>query len=121
MTNGDEPVTTCVCPESPIQDSAPPASRRVIVRIAEKPDGWFLEIALDRAWATEQTRKPVTTELLGRTAMTGLAFENADGSPLRVNMDYFGNRRSGDNPFPGPFAAPPDGKQTLKVWPRGTP
>ncbi len=89
------------------------------LKLIEKPDGWFLEIALDRAWATEQTRKPVTSELLGRAAMTGLTFENSDGSPLRVNRDYFGNRRSGDNPFPGPFAVPADGKQTLKVWPPG--
>ena len=60
----------------------------------EKPDGRFLEIALERAWATEQKRQPVTTELLGRAAMTGLAFENAGGSPLRVSRDYFGHQRS---------------------------
>jgi hypothetical protein len=46
-----------------------------------------------------------------------LPFENADGSPIRIQTDYFGNRRNESNPFPGPFELPEGGKLRLKVWP----
>jgi hypothetical protein len=45
------------------------------------------------------------------------AYENPDGSPLRVSTDYFGQKRSAKNPFPGPFEKTADGKQQIKVWP----
>ena len=45
----------------------------------------------------------MTTELLGKASIPDLPFENADGSPLRLDTDYFGKQRNADNPFPGPF------------------
>jgi alpha-N-arabinofuranosidase len=81
-----------------------------------KPDGFYLEITADKAWATERTRKLVTTELLGKAVIPDQAFENPDGTPLRIDTDYFGKKRNEKNPFPGPFEIPQGGKQILKVW-----
>jgi hypothetical protein len=46
------------------------------------------------------------------------AFENPDGSPLRIDTDYFGNKRNDKNPTAGPFENPGQGRLSLKVWPR---
>jgi alpha-N-arabinofuranosidase len=59
---------------------------------------------------------PVTTELLGKTKVTELPFEDWDGSPLKVNTDYFGKKRDSAKPTPGPFEKPGDGALTLRVW-----
>lgn len=57
-----------------------------------------------------------TTELLGKATIPDMAFENADGSPLAVDTDYFGKKRDAANPFPGPFETPVAGE--VKVWPK---
>jgi alpha-L-arabinofuranosidase len=88
------------------------------ITLVEKPDGWYLELTLDKSWATEQPRKLITTELLGKAKVPDLPFENADGSPIRIDTDYFGQKRNTGNPFPGPFEVVGDGKQTIKVWPK---
>jgi hypothetical protein len=35
---------------------------------------------------------------------------------VAIDTDYFGKKRNGKNPFPGPFEISEGGKQTLKVW-----
>ena len=89
-------------------------------KLVEKSDGWYLEFTLDRSWGSEQTRKLVTTEMLGKATIPNLPFENADGSPIRIATDYFGKKRNARNPFPGPFEVSKDGKQQIKVWPTAT-
>jgi alpha-N-arabinofuranosidase len=84
--------------------------------LAEKADGWYLELALDGAWAAKQPRRLVTTKLLGHAKIPGLPYENPDGSPLRLDTDYFGRPRDPKNPFPGPFEVTTSGKRTLKVF-----
>jgi alpha-N-arabinofuranosidase len=58
----------------------------------------------------------VTTELLGKARIPGLPYENSDGSPLKVDTDYFGKPRNPAHPTPGPFENPGTGPLTLKVW-----
>jgi alpha-N-arabinofuranosidase len=58
----------------------------------------------------------VTTALLGKAKIPGLPFENPDGSPLAVDIDFFGKRRDGTTPTPGPFEKPGAGPVVLKVW-----
>ena len=58
----------------------------------------------------------VTTSLLGQAKIPGLPYENADGSPLKVDTDYSGQRRSGAQPVSGPFANPGTGPLKLRVW-----
>jgi alpha-N-arabinofuranosidase len=86
------------------------------LNLLEMADGLYLEITADKAWATERTRKLVTTELLGKAVIPDQTFENPDGTPLRIDTDYFGKKRNEMNPFPGPFENPAGGKLTLKVW-----
>ena len=87
------------------------------VVLKEQADGWYLELALDPAWATGAPRPLVTGALLGRAVVTDLPFENADGTPVRVDRDYLGRARNPENPFPGPFEVKQGGRQSIKVWP----
>jgi len=84
------------------------------LKLVEKPDGIFLEIGFGKAW-TERPRKLVTTESLGRAAIPNLPYERADGTPLRIDTDYFGRSRSVSNPTPGPFENPGSGPLRLKL------
>ena len=58
----------------------------------------------------------VTTELLGKAKIPDFRYENPDGSPLRIDTDYFGKQRNEANPTPGPFESPGSGPLTVKVW-----
>jgi len=75
-----------------------------------------LRIALDKQWG-DAARPLVTTELLGKARIPDLPYEQPDGTPYRIDTDYFGQPRSADRLFPGPFASPIDGVQTFKLWP----
>ena len=55
--------------------------------------------------------------MLGKAKIPRQAFENADGSPLKIDTDYSGKKRSEKNPSAGPFEKPEVVKQLkLKVW-----
>jgi alpha-N-arabinofuranosidase len=58
----------------------------------------------------------ITSESLGKAKIPAASFENPDGSPLKVDKDYFGKDRSGNNILAGPFTGLEIGKVTLKVW-----
>ena len=87
------------------------------IKLADQADdGLYLELTIDKAWGSNRKRLLVTTELLGKAVVPNLPFESANGLPLRLNTDYFGNSRNERNPFPGPFELPEGGIQRLKVW-----
>lgn len=46
--------------------------------------------------------RTVTTELLGNASIPQLPFVNPDGTPLKVDTDFFGKQRD-PTPTPGPF------------------
>ena len=85
-------------------------------RVAEEPGGSLLRLNLPDLRKAAARR--VTTELLGKARVSGLAYENADGSPVAIDSDYFGVKRNAEAPYPGPFENPGRGKITLKVWGR---
>ncbi len=58
----------------------------------------------------------ITTKFLGKTKITRLLFENPDGSPLKIDKDYFGDLRNDKHPVPGPFENTGKGNVKLKVW-----
>lgn len=60
--------------------------------------------------------KPVTSTLLGKAAVPGLGYENADGSPLTIDSDYFANKRKTGKPVAGPFNDLKAGQQSITVW-----
>ncbi|MCU0786444.1 MAG: right-handed parallel beta-helix repeat-containing protein, partial [Verrucomicrobia bacterium] len=86
------------------------------VKLEQRADGWYLTLRGDKSWRDQAKAKPVTTELLGTAKVTGCAYENPDGSPLKVDRDYFGKKRDGRNPVPGPFENAFEGAD-VKVWP----
>jgi hypothetical protein len=85
------------------------------VRIVEEGQSVHLHLAWDPAMRNPNTVL-VTTDLLGKAKVPGLAYEKADGSQLKVDSDYFGKRRSTVNPTAGPFEEPGQGDLSLKVW-----
>ncbi len=71
--------------------------------LEQRSDGFYLVITQDKAWREARKRQMITTEMLGKAVIPGQPFENPDGTPLRVDTDYFGNKRNENNPLPGPF------------------
>jgi hypothetical protein len=88
------------------------------VKLIMEDDGTWLEITADPSWITDKQRRIVSTDMLGKAVLSTGAFEMPDGSPMRVDTDFFGNKRNPDNPFPGPFEITKEGTMKFKVWPR---
>ena len=86
------------------------------VKLTQKGDGWYLELPFDPAWMAAHPRALVTSGLLGKAKVPNAAYENSDGTPLKVNTDYFGKPRDESNPTPGPFEKPGTGLLSIKVW-----
>jgi hypothetical protein len=74
-----------------------------------------VQIEVDAAWKQAKTMT-VTAQLLDKAKVAGVGYENADGSAVRIDGDYFGKPRSGANPAPGPFASFDGGAVGIKVW-----
>jgi len=87
-------------------------------QLEEKADGFWLNVAPNPTEASAQKRRIVTTGLLGKAQVPDAPFENPDGTPYRLDSDYFGKKRNPENPAPGPFAAQGDKAIHLKVWPK---
>jgi len=85
------------------------------VKLVEEGESVFLHITLDDSWRALDNPL-VITSLLGRAKMSKAAYENPDGTSLKIDTDYFGKKRSQTNPSSGPFENPGKGKLTLKVW-----
>ena len=85
--------------------------------ISEMPDGWHLQITIDKAWS-DLEGPLVTTWMLGKAIIPGLPFEQPDGTPYRLERDYFGNPRNTGNPYPGPFIEQKEGEYAIKLWPK---
>jgi alpha-N-arabinofuranosidase len=60
------------------------------------------------AASAQAAARMVTTESLGRARIPNLPYENANGTPLKVDSDFFGKRRD-STPTPGPFENPGSG------------
>ena len=86
------------------------------LKLLEKPDGWYLEMQTDPAWSAAPARHLVTTEMLGKTKISGCSYENPDATPLRIDADFFGKPRNAANPAVGPFEASDGRGSPIKVW-----
>jgi len=84
-------------------------------KITAEGDQVFLNLNLGDAGAGPETQF-ITTELLGKAKMPKQAFENPDGTPLKIDSDYFGRVRSEANPEAGPFEDQVKGNNKLRVW-----
>ncbi len=86
------------------------------LKLTGEADGLYLEMKYDPAWNTARMRKLITSRLLGRAIIPDAAFDQPDGSRIRINTDYFGQSRNQSNPAPGPFEPSSTGNLKLKVW-----
>lgn len=75
----------------------------------------YLEITFDNS-PDETPTVPVNTGMLGLGKITGLPFDNPDGTLLAIDHDYSGRVRSTDKPTPGPFENPGTSRVKLEVW-----
>lgn len=94
-----------------MDDSQFDASSNLIV---QDKNTW-LEITFNKKWP-DQKRKLVTTKSLTPAIVPGLPFENTDGTPVRIDTDYFGKKRNTASLSPGPFEITKSGKQKIKIW-----
>ena len=85
------------------------------VKLVEQGDRYILQFSPGPDIKQAKTSL-VTTGTLGRAKTPGLSYENADGTPLKVDKDYFGKQRHKSKPTAGPFEHPGDGDLKLKVW-----
>ena len=88
------------------------------VKLVQKQDGIYIRWSSHPEWFRKQKRELITTEKLGRAIVPDMAFENADGTPVVVETDYFGNARERSGPCPGPFKYTAKDPQLIKVWPK---
>ncbi len=88
------------------------------IKLQQMRDGWWLDMAVDRARTAAQQRDVVTTKALGKAMVSNAKYEQPDGTPYRLDTDYFGVKRSTRNPAPGPFQLSGKKAIRLKVWPK---
>jgi hypothetical protein len=88
------------------------------LKLEKKPDGWWLEMSIDPAILKKPMRTLVTTDLLGTAKIPNVKFEQPDGTPYKLDTDYFGGKRNTATPAPGPIELSDKNKIRLKVWPK---
>ncbi len=84
-------------------------------RISEANGQVFLHLTLDPALQRVPSVR-VTTELLGRTQVAELGFDDYDGSPLAIDAGYSFNAPVKSAPKVGPFWTSGSGDVSLRVW-----
>ncbi|NLS93519.1 MAG: carbohydrate-binding protein [Planctomycetaceae bacterium] len=87
------------------------------VELVEQGGAVDLRMAVDPSWQ-DVRRQLVTTEMLGKASGPDLPYEQPDGSPYRIDTDYFGEKRSASNPAPGPFRLTSEKEIRRRVWPQ---
>ncbi|WEV65346.1 right-handed parallel beta-helix repeat-containing protein [Bifidobacterium sp. ESL0764] len=90
------------------------SSEAIDIAIEEKDDG-SVWCSLSVPETPNVRTSIVDTQLLGTPRITGEAYENPDGSPLKIDTDIAGNPR-GEHPVPGPFANLDTAKTGIRVF-----
>jgi len=85
------------------------------VKLVKEGETGYLYFSCNPSWSGEKTQM-ITTKLLGKAKIPKAAFDNPDGTPLKIDSDYFGKKRSEVNPSAGPFEKPGEGEIKLKIW-----
>jgi len=83
-------------------------------KLSEENDGIYLSFSTDKK-INSVNCGIIDSNILGKAKVPKARFENPDGSPSRINIDYFGNKRS-ESSKPGPFDDLTSGSVKLKVW-----
>ena len=80
--------------------------QEIKVELVEKDGEYYLNTNL-YDYLKDFSVRMINTEVLGKAFEPEQSFENADGTPIRFDDDFFGSHR-GINVVPGPFASPSD-------------
>lgn len=81
------------------------AERDPAIVLIEKADGFYLDAALDRGWASGPPRRLAGTKTLGKASIPNAAYERPDGTSIQLDVDYLGKKRNESSPTPGPLEA----------------
>jgi alpha-N-arabinofuranosidase len=57
----------------------------------------------------------ITTAVLGRAKVPNLPYENANGTPLKIDRDFLGKKRTKAHSMPGPFEKLRPGSNAFRV------
>jgi hypothetical protein len=85
------------------------------VKLVEDGEHVYLQFSLNDQFYS-QKGQIVNTELLGKAKIPKAAFENLDGTALKIDKDYVGNVRTVGNNSAGPFVSLPKGQVNIMVW-----
>jgi hypothetical protein len=85
------------------------------VKLIETGENVFLQFSFNQ-WYYNHKGELITTASLGKAKVPKALFDNPDGSPLKIDKDFFGQTRSPENTVAGPFVDLEKGKVILKVW-----
>ena len=85
------------------------------VKLVEEGEQVYLSFMPDKTYFNQKA-KLVTTKLLGKTKIAEALYDNPDGTPLTIDTDYFGNKRTEANNATGPFLDVKKGEMKIKVW-----
>lgn len=90
------------------------------VHLIQKKDGcWYLSLPLNTNWRREAGCRLIKTSTLNKAVTPNQAFTLPDGSPIKIDTDYFGRKRNLSHPFPGPIEIEREtGVREWKVWPK---
>jgi len=83
--------------------------------LLEEGEHGYLQFTFHESYYPHQVTI-ITTEILGEAKIPKARFELPDGSPLKIDRDYFGSLRTEKRNHAGPFSALNKGKVVLGVW-----
>jgi len=85
------------------------------LELLEEGEHGYLQFTFHESYYKHQV-DIITTEMLGEAKIPKALFEHPDGSPLKIDSDYFGSRRTANRNHAGPFSALNKGEVILGVW-----
>ena len=85
------------------------------MKLIEEGKNVYLNFTFDSSFYNNKA-KLITSGILGKAKIPKAEFENADGTALTIDKDYFGKERTNGNNSAGPFINLSSGKQVVKVW-----
>jgi hypothetical protein len=85
------------------------------LQLIEENGSGYLNFTLDPAFFDHKV-KLISGDILGKAKIPKTAFENADGTAIILDEDYFGNKRSPDANLAGPIFNLKPGKSVVKLW-----
>jgi alpha-L-arabinofuranosidase len=85
------------------------------LKLREEQGAWFLE--MNSGWSGDASGVLVTSELLGKTEVSGMGYLKPDGSPYRLDRDFTGTARRETTPSSGPFEARAADRLSIRIWP----